>query len=350
MRTASLRLSISILIAFVCGPLVAVLAPAAASASLVYVRKPAHPVVYIAKNDGVGARRLAAGADPRISPNGASVVYLRVRNASSYRQELMIVPAGGGRARTLAGDWRAPYVFAFSPDSSQIATVLGPEVGVDTLVVIDLATGARHKLATGYFSGVSFSPNGEELVYGRSARETYPARSDVYRVSVDGGAPTALTHDHRSLSPVYGPAGEIAFVKQLDAKTRRYGPKNEIYLMSAAGGSVRRLTHTKVGSLLQGLTPTQFGPSGRLLLTEFGGQDTSYAVTVNTATGAQARPVKGLAGYGFIGSALSADGSTILGTTGGLFPSHAHDVATVPAAGGRPTVLVREAYEPDWNG
>ena len=27
---------------------------------------------------------------------------------------------------------------------------------------------------------------------------------------------------------------------------------------------------------------------------------------------------------------------------------HAHDVVTVPYAGGRPTILVRDAFSPDW--
>jgi hypothetical protein len=324
--------------------------PAAAQGSLVFVRKPAHPVVFIAQDNGSGAHRLAAGADPRITPNGATVVYLRVNDAASYTQEMMVVPASGGTPRKLAGNWRDPYLFAFSPDSTEAAVVLGPEVGVDSLVVIDLATGAQRKLASGYFSGVSFSPNGSELVYGRAGSERYPANSEIYRVAVSGGAPVELTHDHRSLSPVWSPTGEIAFVKQLDASQRQYGPKNEIYLMNDEGGEVQRLTHTNVAALLQGLTPIEFSANGRHLLTEFGGEDTSYAVTVNPMTGAERRPAKGNAGYGFIGNALSADGSTILGTTGGFEPSRNHNVVTVPYSGGAITVLVRNAYEPSWNG
>lgn len=324
--------------------------PAAASASLVFVRKPEHPVVYIAQDNGSGARKLAAGADPRITPNGADVVYLRVRNATSYTQEMMVVPASGGTPRKLARNWRAPYVFAFSPDSSEIVTVVGPEVGVDSLVAINLESGAQRKLASGYFSSVSFAPNGEEVVYARSGSESYPAKSDVYRVAVSGGTPVALTHDHRSLSPVSSSSGEIAFVEQIEGNRRKYGPKNEIYLMNDDGGEVHRLTHTNVAALLQGLTPLQFSSNGQRLLAEFGGEDTSYAVTVNPQTGAQHRPLSGNAGYGFIATALSADGSTILGTTGGFEPSRNHNIVTVPYSGGRATVLERNAYEPAWNG
>lgn len=321
-----------------------------AAASLVYVRKPLHPVIYIAGDDGSGARRLVAGADPRISPDGKTVVYLRVSNSrSAYRTELMSVPASGGTPRRLSSGWREPYVFAFSPDSSTIATVLGPEVGKQQLALIDVQTGAIRKVAKGYFSGVSFSPSGGKIVYGMARSERYPPVTNVYVAGVSGGAPVAITHDGRSQTPVWGPADRIVFSKLLAAKTRKYGPKSELYLMSPDGGEVRRLTHTKVAPLLLGLSPTQWSASGSRLLTEFGGQDTSYAVTVNPATGAQHRPVGGHAGYGFAAVALSSDGTTILGTTGGYEPSPNHDVVTVPYAGGKPKIVVRDAYEPAWN-
>ena len=59
--------------------------------------------------------------------------------------------------------------------------------------------------------------------------------------------------------------------------------------MNTEGGQVKRLTHTKVDPLLQGLSPTQWSASGKQLLAEFGGQDTTYAVTVNPKTGRKGR-------------------------------------------------------------
>jgi dipeptidyl aminopeptidase/acylaminoacyl peptidase len=324
--------------------------PAIASATLVYVRKPAHPVVYIAENNGSGAKRLVSGDAPRISPDGTSVVYLRISNRGrEYTTEMMVVPAAGGTPRKLSANWREPYVFAFSPDSSTIATVVGPEVGKQELVLIELASGTTRKVAKGYFSGVSFSPSGSQIVYGMAPSEHYPAKTNLYRANVSGGAPVALTHDDVSESPVWGPGEQIAFAKLLEAGKRQYGPKSEIYLMNPEGGEVRRLTHTKVAPLLQGLLPTQWSASGSQLLCEFGGEDTSYAVTVNPKTGAEHRPTSGLAGYGFTGAAISSDGTTVLGTTGGFEPSPKHDVATVPYGGGKPTILVRDAFEPSWN-
>jgi hypothetical protein len=118
--------------------------------------------------------------------------------------------------------------------------------------------------------------------------------------------------------------------------------------MAADGSGVRRLTKTHVAQLLQGLTPTAWSADGTRLLAEFGGQDTSYAETVNPVTGAH-RPVVRPAEDGFVGTDISADGSTILGATGGYEPSTRHDVVAIPYGGGTPTVLARNALEPDWN-
>ena len=50
-----------------------------------------------------------------------------------------------------------------------------------------------------------------------------------------------------------------------------------------------------------------------------------------------------------MGTDLTADGSTILGATGGYEPSTKHDVVAIPYGGGAATVLARNALEPDWN-
>ena len=232
--------------------------------------------------------------------------------------------------------------------------MLGPELGPKRLVLIDVVTGAQQTVARGFFSGVSFAPEGGQLVYGRAASEAFPPRTDVYRYDVPIGQPlrvaepVRLTNDHRSLDPLWGPAGKIVFVKQLGAKQRRYGPKNELYLMNPAGKQVRRLTHTKVGPLLLGLTPTQWSANGRRLLAEFGGQDTSYAVTVNPRTGAQ-RPLVEATEQGFAGTALSADGKLVLGATGGFEPGPGTTSRTVPYGGGKSKVLAKNAFEPDWS-
>jgi Tol biopolymer transport system component len=246
--------------------------------------------------------------------------------------------------------WRESFYLAFSPDSQTIAALRGPEIGKLKLVLIDVAGGAQRVLASGFFSGFSFSPDGEELVYARATSDDFPAPSDLYRVSTNGGKAARLTRNHVSLDPLWGPNDRIVFVKQLGAKNRKYGPKNELFLINPNGKGLKRLTHTKVDPLLQGLYPTEWSANGSRLLAEFEGQDTSYAVTVNPRTGAQRALDKRNQGEsGFVGTAISKDGTTVLGYTGGFDPSSAHNVATFPYGGGKPKVLVKNAVSPDWS-
>jgi Tol biopolymer transport system component len=324
--------------------------PASARATLVYSKNPLHSSVWVANDDGSNARRLASGSAPQISPDGLTVAYMVIGNEKTYRPDLMVVPADGSAPpRLLAKGWRDSFSFAWSPHSKTIATIVGPELGAKRLALIDVATRAQRTVARGAFAGLSFSPAGDQLVYGRDAKpDRYPPRSDLYRAAVAGGAPVRITHDRRSLTPLWGPTGKVVFVRLVDGKRRKYAPKNELYLMAPDRSGMRRLTQTSVGQLLQGLTPTAWSADGTRLLAEFGGQDTSYAETVNPATGAH-RPVVRPAEAGFVGTDLSADGSTILGATGGYEPSTKHDVVAIPYGGGTPTVLARNALEPDWN-
>lgn len=325
--------------------------PAAAQAALTFTRnlsaRGSNPTVFVAKDNGRGARKVASGFTPHISPDGASVAYYH--EGKGHKPELKLAPVtGGGAGRTLMVNLRDSYLLAFSPNSELIAALRGPELGKRKLVVITVATGRQKVVARGYFSGFSFSPEGDELVYAKADSERYPPRSDVYRVSVAGGKPARLTGDHRSTNPLWGPRGEIVFVKQLGAKQRRYGPKNELYLMNERGKDVRRLTHTKVGPLLQGLTPTDWSADGKRILAEFGGQDTSYAVGVNATTGAQHAITKKRE-LGFIGTALSADGQWVLGYEGGFESAFKPKTIRAPFSGGNGKVLARNASEPDWS-
>jgi len=331
------------------GALLALATAPAAQATLVFDRGTVTPSVWAANDDGSGAHRIGAGLLPHISPDGTLAVFQGRPKGRTYRPDLYVAPTDGSRpARLLAKGFPELFTFDWSPDGRTIVTVTGPELGPKRLALIDVATGAQRTLARGAFGGASFSPDGATVVYGRQIGGDY-RRADVWRAPVAGGRPTRMTTDHRSTYPLWGPTGQIVFVKMVDAKRRKYGPKNELYLMNGADGSgVRRLTRTKVDPLLTGLVPAEWSSDGRRLLTEFGGQDTSYAVTVDVPGGAQ-RPVVKPGERGFVGADLTADGATVLGYLGGFEPDTRHDVATAPYGGGWPTVLVKNAANPDWN-
>ena len=328
--------------------------PASAGATLAYVRNPFNATVYVADDAGSGAHAVGKGHSPRVSPDGQWVAYLQ--EGPKFAQELKLAPASGGAGTTLMKNFREAFYLAWSPDSKTLAALRGPELGTRTLVAIDVATGTQSVIATGFFSGYSFSPDGSEIAYAVARSEKFPPRSDVFRfpvpipgvVNVRAPEAVRLTRDHRSSQPLWGPQ-TIVFVKTVEEKKRRYGGKNELYLMSPQGKGVKRLTHTKVDPLLQGLYPTDWSADGARLLTEFQGQDTSYAVTVNPKTGAQ-RPVAGTGESGFVGTDLSSDGKLVLGFNGGFDPGlKNHKVQTVPYAGGKPKTLVKEAFEPSWS-
>ncbi len=318
------------------------LLPVSAGATLVFTRNPIHPAVFTAGDNGKGIHRIGPGSTPHISPDGHSIVYLRTGKSP----EMVTVPAGGGTLRPLMNGWREQFSFAFSPNSKLVAAERGHELGKRKLVVIDLASGRQTVVAQGFFNGFSFSPDGRELVFSKTG-QAFSENGDVFRVGVDGGSPVALTKDHRSISPLWSPDGQIVFDRARNLKSP-VGPKAQLYLMNRNGGAVRQLTHTKVPPLIFGLSPVAFSANGRRLLAEYGGQDTGYAVTVNPRNGAERKVIPGDQEMGFVGTAISKDGRQVLGVTS-IEAGPGQKIAVVPYGGGRKKVIVTDAFEPDWS-
>jgi Tol biopolymer transport system component len=325
--------------------------PAAAQATLAYTTNIFHPHVTVANDNGKGAKRIGAGWNPKVSPDGKLVVFER-EGGKNKAPEMKLYDVATGKTKTIFSPWREAYSFAWSPDSTMVAALRGPEIGKRTLAVVDVETGKQTKIATGYFNGMSFSPDGTELVYGREASELdYPPKTNLMLAPVIGGTSLALTHDGISGWPLWGPTGQIVFVKQLNAKQRQYGPKNDLFLMSESGKGVKRLTHTKVGPLTAGLFPVAWSRSGNQLLTNFGGQDTQYAVAVNPKTGKETNLSPGNSETGFVGVSLTADGKTALGYLGGYEgPGSQLKIASVPYKGGKPKIILTGGFSPSWGG
>ncbi len=92
----------------------------------------------------------------------------------------------------------------------------------------------------------------------------------------------------------------------------------------------------------------QFSADGERLLTEYVGQDTSEAWTIQLAT-AKVRKL-GISGASVTAGGLSRDGTTVLVDYNGFLNSaSAGVVETLPFTGGKATVLVRHAVFPSWN-
>jgi Tol biopolymer transport system component len=159
--------------------------PVAAQASLTFVRNQLNPTVYVANDSGSGIKKVESGYSPHMSPDGASVAYFH--EGPGHAAELKLASASGGPGKTLMVGWRETSELAFSTNPEVIAALRGGELGKRKLVLITVATGAQKVIATGYFSGFDFSPEGDELVYAKASSEKYPPRSDIYRISAAGG-------------------------------------------------------------------------------------------------------------------------------------------------------------------
>jgi hypothetical protein len=278
----------------------AVLIPTApAQASTVYARGTAHRSVWIANDDGSGARKLVSQGDtPHISPDGQAVVY--TARGSGSRPQLREIPAAGGASKLLLAPVRFG-AFAWSSDGRYVAAQTGPLNGAQKLVLIDRSTGTSRTLAGGAFYGASFSPDATQLVYSRAPRDALFPVANLAVAPTAGGAARAITSDGHDQYP--------------------------LWLSAPDGSGRRRLTHDKVPFLLSGLIATAWSADGTRLLAQFGGQDTTYPVTVDPATGAER--VLGSKSLGFVASALSHDGSTVLGAIGGSAESNARS-STLP--------------------
>jgi Tol biopolymer transport system component len=302
--------------------------------------------VWIANDNGSNQVKLADnGSTPSITPDGQTVFFQRPgRNSTT----LMKVPAAGGTPVAVVR--RVQYgVQVVSPNGAWLAITTGPLNGAQSLTLLDVATGKTRTVATGYFYGASFSPDSSQLAYSRARRQDYKAPSDVYLAPVAGGAVTNLTKDGHSAYPVWGPT-QIAFSRwrlHYGPKHAESGPAYNITVINPDGSGRRNVTHNKIPYLLSGLIAVDWSANGQRLLTQFTGQDTIYTVGVEVGTGKQV-VIGPKPEFGLSPSALTADGSTVLGTFGP--PEAVGNVVTVPWGARTPHVIVRKAGEPDWTG
>ena len=184
--------------------------------------------------------------------------------------------------------WAESFVFAWSPDSTKVAVVTGGVRGKRTLLVIDVKSLQREKVATGYFNGVSFSPGSDEVVYGVSQTEN-TLKSDIFRYELGGPAPKALTTGKKSAYPLWGPKDQIVFAGQVRAGGGSESPASQLFVMNPEGQRISQVSHTKIFPLSFGLLPVAWSENGARLLAEFAGEDESYAVAVSTVTGSGKR-------------------------------------------------------------
>jgi hypothetical protein len=309
------------------------------------------PQVWLRGARGGGARHIGPGQSPLLAPDGD---VLAASSAADSGPALTLYSAGGTVLERLFDAGQATAVAqAWSPDSHYLAVVLASRnpasVAASGLVVIDLTTLRPTLVARGAIYGASFAPDGSDrIAYAAAASPALDARVDVdvAGTGAAGSAPRQITHDGRSLYPVWGVTG-IAFDRE--RLRREAAPAYQIWTMNPDGSHPVQVTHVPVPPLMDGLVPIA-APTGEggWLLAEYEGLDTSQAWAIALRT-RQARRLA-IGGAPVTAAALSRSGASALVDRGGfLEPPSKGTVEALPLAGGAPIRLAAHGAEPTWN-
>jgi hypothetical protein len=322
------------------GATIALLAAAPAHATLVYTKSNKDNTatrVYVADDDGTNAHRIGKGVAPRVSPDGRWVAWIRPGSPDRVRMRL------ADRSRKARNVESASEIhdLQFSPDSKWL--------GIDAntrLWAYNIHDRESTKAASGNLRGFSFSPDSKSVAFGTAGRnESFDSPTDLYRFAIASEQRTRITRDRKSLNPLWTESGIIHDRQRIRPNA---APSYNLFEIQPDGGSLRRITKLRIPDLASGLVPLEMSANGKRMIALFTGQDIAIGFRVNPATG----KVHSLGDFkedGFVAADLTTDGRTVLGTSGGADPSNRHHVVTMPYRGSKTTMLVRNAFDPDWS-
>jgi Tol biopolymer transport system component len=322
------RFLVAILVSIALVVVAAAAGEAPATTALVYehgatLGHPLRGTVWRARTDGTHAVALTTGLDPVLSPDGRWIAFRR-----GYH-ELWLIGADGAREQRLRLATGFISGIVWSPDSIRLAVLER-----DGLAIVDRRNRTGRILVPRQLEvnlgSPSFSPEGTRLAYSR----VDSTGGDVYVVAIGGGKARRLTTNRRSFDPVWGPSS-IAF--------SRFGPKGDIWIVRADGSGARRLTHTR-----SGIRPVAWSGDGNRLLAANAPVHNGRLWAVDARSG-QARNLTGWVGDLFP-QGLSRDGTRVLAAIGcGGILSRDGVLELLPFSGGPPTVVARGPCRGSWN-
>ena len=283
--------------------------------TIAYVRKSndimtdkARPTIWLVDVATGQQRPLLAGSgsyfSPRWSPDGSKLAYVAADGGSP---QLYVRWMANGESARITGLPDSPDSLAWSPDGRRIGYSMfvpdeGPKLGkapdkpegakwADPLQVIDMVTyradgagylkpgynqifwvpadgGAPTQLTFGatHAGGgqISWTPDSRAILFSANLSKDWEREalnSEVYRVSIDGGAPVPLTSRYGpDNSPAVSPDGRrIAYVG-FDDQKRSY-ENTRLYVMNIDGSGSRVLTP----SLDRSVANPTWSPDGRAI-------------------------------------------------------------------------------------
>jgi hypothetical protein len=306
------------------------------------------PQVWFKSSDGAEPRRLGAGQNPLLAPDGALVAV----SANGSRGPALVMYSSSDGARHTFFNLREATALpqSWSSDSRYLAVVLystnPTSAAASGLAVIDTSTFSTRVVVRGPIYGASFARDGSDrIVYGAALSQALSARTNLNVIEPDGSRRAEITHDGRSLNPVWSAAAIAYDHEQLRPKG---APVYQVWLVNSDGSRPRALTHLPVPPLRNGLVPIGFSDDGTQLLAEYEGQNTNQAWVISTHN-ATVRRIQ-VNGQPAAAGVISRKGGDALVDVGGfLNPPDRGTVVSVSLATGRSRVLVAHGSQPSWN-
>ena len=218
--------------------------------------------IYTVRANGTGLRRLTVpptrqqlGGDsgPVWSPSGRRIVFERnLTYWGSDRFRLAAVPAAGGLSRQLT---KGPYdsMPTVSPNGRRIAFVRLTGATLSLYTIDHLGRHAARLLSDGLDISPAWSPKGKTIAFSRLADPALPIDQATLYLSNANGSNVRPLGDARiaGVSPAWSPDGSrIAFASFADhndaaCPADSCPPSGEIYVVSADGTGLTRLTTSK---------------------------------------------------------------------------------------------------------
>jgi dipeptidyl aminopeptidase/acylaminoacyl peptidase len=240
--------------------------------------------VWLASTSGGRSTKLTNGlkgeSSPQWSPDGAYLAFLAERDKET---QIWILPVFGGESDKLTIEENDIQSYCWSPAGTQIAFVTRDvpqdkaerekkkKEKFDTIVVdsdfsyshlwtINVETKEKKRLTEGNFSVSSpnWSPDGKSIAFvmspGGVQESSYidisdDRNTDIYLLSASGGSPRRLTQNPAADSnPQWSPDGKmLAYVAS--AEPNSWAAKSDLMLASLADGKPRNLTKEFVESV-----------------------------------------------------------------------------------------------------